>query len=151
MGRGDPGGIKCAGIQTASCRNYAPSDSFSKALAAGNQEASLSSFSILLFPLYTIECCLTWTLLCCLPHQAQIVPSTPTGVLFCCLACQACRGTHWVGSYSVLPCVRCLMVSIFIVQLPVLTGGERETTVMAPPPIYDSVPAPSFHGCLAFF
>ena len=41
--------------------------------------------------------------------------------------------------------------SVSIVQLPMLvSGGEREVMVMAPPPTHDSAVLPCFHGCPAF-
>ena len=40
------------------------------------------------------------------------------------LPCCSLYHAPWVGSYSV-PCIRCLMGSLSIVQLPMLTGGER--------------------------
>ena len=37
-----------------------------------------------------------------------------------------------------------------IVQLPMLACGERDTMVMAPPPMHDSAVSPCSHGYLAF-
>ena len=47
MGSGDPGGTKCAGIWIASAAGVmALSESFFEPLVAGDQKASLASFSI---------------------------------------------------------------------------------------------------------
>ena len=43
-----------------------------------------------------------------------------------------------------------LLGSFSIGQLPVLSCGEREPTMMAPPPVCDSAAVPCLHGCLAF-
>ena len=42
------------------------------------------------------------------------------------------------------------MGSLSIVQLPMLTGGEREAMVMAPPPMHDSAVLSYFCDFLAF-
>ena len=42
------------------------------------------------------------------------------------------------------------MASLSVVQLQMLTCGEREAMVMAPPPMHDSAVSPCFHSCLAF-
>ena len=42
------------------------------------------------------------------------------------------------------------MGSLSIVQLPMLTGGEREALVMAPLSMHDSAVFSCFSGCLAF-
>ena len=72
--------------------------------------------------------------------------ATLAGVPPCCSLHQA----SWVGSYCVVPCIRCLMGSLSIVQLPMLTGGEREAMVMAPPPLHDSAVLSCFCDFLAF-
>ena len=84
------------------------------------------------------------------PSGRHIEGDPLAGVLLCRLAHQALKGAHWVGSYSVVQLFRHLMASLSIVQLPVLVCGEREATVMAPPPTRDSAVLPCFHGCLAF-
>ena len=55
-----------------------------------------------------------------------------------------------MGSYPVVQCVWHLMGRLSIVQLLMLTCGEREAMVMAPPSVHDSAVSPCFHGCLAF-
>ena len=88
-------------------------------------------------------------LLCCLVRQAH--RGAPlTGVLLCRSAHQALKGVPWVGSYSVVQCVRRLMGQLSVVQLPMLACGEREAMVMAPHPTCDSAVSPCFRGCLAF-
>ena len=44
-----------------------------------------------------------------------------------------------------------LLGSFSIGQLQVLTCGEREPTMMGPPPLCDSAVVPCLHGCPAFF
>ena len=72
------------------------------------------------------------------------------GALLCCLVHRAHRGAPWLGSYSVVQCVRCLMGLPSIVQLPMLVCRKRDTMVMAPPLTRDSAVSPCFHGCPAF-
>ena len=48
-------------------------------------------------------------LLCCLVCQAHRGGAPLDGFLLCRLACQALKGAPWVGSYSVVQCVRHLM------------------------------------------
>ena len=70
---------------------------------------------------------------------------------FCCSAHQAYRGAPWVGSYSVVQCVRHLMGQSL--YWPAASAGmwrEREAMVMAPPSTHDSAVSPCFHGCPAF-
>ena len=45
---------------------------------------------------------------CCSMHQTHRAPPL-AGVLLCRLASQALKGTPWVGSYSVVQCIRHLM------------------------------------------
>ena len=88
------------------------------------------------------------------------------GVLLCCLACQADRGAplagvlhcrwvlkhckgHWVGSYSVVPCIRCLMGQPLYLSAAD-AGMWGEAMVMASPTMGDSEVLSCFHGCLAF-
>ena len=73
------------------------------------------------------------------------------------------EGPPWLGSYSVDGCIGHLKehprwgpagvswASPSIVQLPMLTCGEREAMVMAPPPTRDSAVSPCFQVCPAFF
>ena len=88
-------------------------------------------------------------LLCCSACQAHR-RAPLTGVLLCRSAHQALKGVPWVGSYSVVQCVRRLMGQLSVVQLPMLACGEREAMVMAPLPTHDSAVSPCFHCCLAF-
>ena len=73
------------------------------------------------------------------------------GVLLYCLAHQAHRGAPWLGSYSVVQCVRRLMGQpLYCSAASADVWGKREATVMAPPPTRDSAVLPCFHSCLAF-
>ena len=64
-------------------------------------------------------------LLCCSPRQAH--RGAPlAGVLLCRLAHQALKGARWVGSYSVVQCVRHLMVQPLCCSTPYAgVWGER--------------------------
>ena len=63
-----------------------PSQSFFEPLVAGDQKASLASLSPYLCQFRHVE-----------------------GVLLCRSVCQALKGAPWVGSYSVVQCIRRLM------------------------------------------
>ena len=66
------------------------------------------------------------------------------------LFCMSGReGAPWLGSYSVVQCIRYLMGQP-IVQFLMLACWERKAMVMAPSPTCDSAVSPCFHGCLAF-
>ena len=89
-------------------------------------------------------------LLCCSP--CQVHRGAPlAGVLLCRLAHQALKGARWVGSYSVVQCVRHLdgPASLLFNSICWRVGRERGC-VMAPPPTRDSAVSPCFHGCPAF-
>ena len=76
--------------------------------------------------------------------------------------CQMCReaGGHGCKQYGpseglfFAPGGRCVRTSprraFSIVHQQILAYGEREATVMAPPPACDSAVAPCFHGSLVF-
>ena len=86
-------------------------------------------------------------LLCCSP--CQVHRGAPlAGVLLCRLAHQALKGARWVGSYSVVQCVRHLdgPASLLFNSICWRVGRERGC-VMAPPPTRDSAVSPCFHGC----
>ena len=89
-------------------------------------------------------------LLCSSLHQAH--RGAPlTGVLLQRVACQALNGAPWVGSYSVVQCIRHLTCQpLSVVQLRMLSCGETEAIVMAPPTTRDSAVSSCFHGFLAF-
>ena len=72
------------------------------------------------------------------------------GVPSCRSAHQALKGAPWVGPYSVAQCLRRLMGQPPCLQLPMVACGEREATVMAPPPTRDSALSPCCRVCLAF-
>ena len=72
------------------------------------------------------------------------------GVLLCRLVHQAPEGAPWVGSYSVVHCIRHLMGQPLYCSAAMLACGEREAMVIAPSHTRDSAVSPCFHGCLAF-
>ena len=108
MNCGDPGGAKCAGTQTASTAGVtALSESFFQPLVAVDQKASLASLSVAL-PIQALRGlhCLGPSLLSC---TSGTWGGGLAGVLLCRLVHQALRGAAWVGSWSVVQCVRSLM------------------------------------------
>ena len=145
MACGDAGGAKCAGTRTASAAGVmALSESFFEPLNSCPSEGLFGqSFST------------------ALPIQAlRRLPCLGSfSVVWCVMDIE---GPPWLGSYSVDGCIGHLKehprwgsagvswASPSIVQLPMLTCGEREAMVMAPPPTRDSAVSPCFHGCLAF-
>ena len=80
-------------------------------------------------------------------HQAHR-GSSLAGVLLCRSAHRALKGALWVGSYSVVQYLRCLMGQP-LCSAAMLAFGEREAMVMASPTTRDSAVLPCFHGCLA--
>ena len=89
-------------------------------------------------------------LLCCSTCQAHR-GVTLAGILLCKLARQALKGAPWVGSYSVVHCVRSLMGQpVCCSAADAGMCGEREAMMLGPPPTHDSAVSPCFHGCLAF-
>ena len=87
-------------------------------------------------------------LLYCLAHQAH--KGTLGEVLLCRLARQALKGASWMGSYSVVRCIRCLMGQpLYCLAANAGVLGERgygDGSI----PKRDSAVSPRFHGCLAF-
>ena len=82
-------------------------------------------------------------------HQAHR-GAPVAGVLLCRSAAhQSLKGAPWVGSCSVVQCVRRLMGQPLYCSA-VDAGVWREAVVMAPHPTCDSAVLPCFHGCLAF-
>ena len=88
-------------------------------------------------------------LLCCLVHQAHR-GALLAGVLLCRSAHHAVKGAPWVGSYSVVQCLRRLMGWLLYCSSAKAGLRGREAMVMAPPPSRDSAISPCFHCCLAF-
>ena len=87
---------------------------------------------------------------CCSAHQAHRgVPLA--AVLLCRMVCQALKRAPWMGSYSVVQCVRRLFdgPASLLFSYP-HWYVEREAMVMAPPPMHDLAVSPCFHGCPAF-
>ena len=72
------------------------------------------------------------------------------GVLLCCLVHQSLKGAPWVGSYSVVQCVRHLMGQpLYCSAADARLWGERGYGDGSTP-ARDSAVLPCFHGCLAF-
>ena len=89
-------------------------------------------------------------LLCCLVHHAHRGAAL-AGFLLCRSVCQSLRAATWVGSCSVVQCIRHLMGQPLYCSAAVAgMWMEREAMVMAPPPTHDSAVLPCFHGCQAF-
>ena len=106
---GDSGRARCSGTWTASATGVmALSELFFEPLVAGNQKASLDSLSSELWPFRHLEGSLAWS-----PSLLFRVSGTwrgpMAGVLLCRLGHQALKGVTWVGSYSVVQCIRHLM------------------------------------------
>ena len=66
------------------------------------------------------------------------------------LPIQALKGAPWVGSYSVVQCVRRLMGQTLYSSAKDAGSVERGAMVMVPLGTCDSALSPCFHGCLAF-
>ena len=71
------------------------------------------------------------------------------GVLLCTLTGQALKGEPWVGSCSIVQCIRRLLGQPLYCSAAD-AGLWGEAMVMAPPPTCDSAVSPCFHGCPAF-
>ena len=82
-------------------------------------------------------------------HTSGTERGPPAGIVPCRSVHQALKGAPWVGSYSVVQCVWCLMGQPLYCSAAMLACGEREAMVMAPPRKHDSEVSPCFHGCLA--
>ena len=96
-------------------------------------------------------------LLCCSVHQAHTPPHppprpgpTPAGVILCRSAGPVLKGSYWVGSYSVVQRVKCLMGQPLYCSAADAGIWGREAIVMAPLPACDLAFSPCFHGCPAF-
>ena len=73
-----------------------------------------------------------------------------SGVCLCCLECQPHRGAPWLGSYSVVQCIRCLMGQpLYCSDANVGVCVGREALVMAPPPTRVSAVSPSMAAWLS--
>ena len=90
-------------------RVVALSGPFLEPLVAGNQKASLASLSPELRLFRHLEGSLAWSpsLLFHVVRQKEGAPLA--GVLLCISGHQALKGAPWVGSYSVVQCIRYLM------------------------------------------
>ena len=70
------------------------------------------------------------------------------GVLLCSSVSRALKEASWLGSCSVIQCIRHLMSQTLLFSCWCWCVG-REAMVTAPPPMRDSAVSPCFHGCLA--
>ena len=105
----DPGGTKCAGTWTASAQGVMALSVFFRASSSWPSEGLFGqSFSVALCIQALKRASLPGVLLCCSACQAHR-GSPLAGVLLCRLALQALKEAHWVGSCSVVQCVRHLM------------------------------------------
>ena len=88
-------------------------------------------------------------LLCCCAHQAH--RGAPlAGVLLCKSAHQSLKGSRWVGSYSVVQCIRHLMGQpLYCSAANAGMWGQRGFGDGSTP-IHDLAVSPCFHGCWAF-
>ena len=93
--------------------------------------------------------CLVWgpSLLFSVRH---IEGAPLAGVQLCRSMRQALKGARWVGSSSVVQCIRRLMGQPLYSSAADAGVWGREAMVMAPPPTPDSAVSPCFHGCPAF-
>ena len=108
MACGDPGSARCAGTQTVSPAGVmALTESFFRASCTGGQKASGQPFSIVppIQALRGLPCVWAFSVV----RLGHIEGPSLAGVLLWTSVHQALKGPPWVGSYSVVQCVRCLM------------------------------------------
>ena len=108
MACGDPGSARCAGTQTVSPAGVmALTESFFRASCTGGQKASGQPFSIVppIQALRGLPCLWSFSVV----RLGHIEGPSLAGVLLWTSVHQALKGPPWVGSYSVVQCVRCLM------------------------------------------
>jgi len=73
------------------------------------------------------------------------------GVLLCRLAHQSLKEAPWVGSSSIVQCLRHLRGQPhYCSAASAGVWGDRGYGDGSPPPTHDSAVSPCFHGCLAF-
>ena len=100
-------------------------------------------------PLWLVFLCSFSVVHCCLAHKAHRGASL-AGVLLCRLVHQKLKGATWVGSSSVVSCIRHLMGQPLYCSAAdaIAMWGDRgygDGSTMC-----DSAVSPYFHGCLAF-
>ena len=89
----------------------------------------------------------SFSVFCCIRH---IEAPPPAGVLLCRSVHQALKGAPWVGSCSVVQCIRHLMGQPLYCSAADAGVWGKRAMVMAPCPTHDSAATSCFHGCLAF-
>ena len=137
--------MACKDTDCLCCRSYRPIRVFLRASCSWRSEGLFGQSLSVAPPIQALKGALLY---CSIRQAHRGAPLTE--VLLCSLAHQSLKGAPWVGSYSVVQCVRRLMGQLSVVQLPMLACGEREAMVMAPLPTHDSAVSPCFHCCLAF-
>ena len=89
-------------------------------------------------------------LLRCWVHQAHR-GAPVAGVLLCNLGHQSLKGASWMGSYSVVQCIRHLIGQpLYCSAANAGMCGRREAMMMSPPLACDSAALPLFCGCPPF-
>ena len=130
-------------------RVMALSESLFQPLVAGNQKASLTSFSIAL-PIQALRglpCLGSFSVVWRLRH---IEGHPRLGSYSVDWRVSHLKGHPELGPTLYLSVSGLCWASLSIVQLLMLVCGEREAMVMAPPATHDSAVSPCFRGCLAF-
>ena len=120
----------CRDMDCFRCRSYNPIRVFFQASCSWRSESLYGQSFSIVSPIQTL----------------RGLPCLGLPLLFC---MSGREGAPWLGSYSVVQCIRYLMGQP-IVQFLMLACGERKAMVMAPSPTCDSAVSPCFHGCLAF-
>ena len=119
----------CRDMDCFRCRSYNPIRVFFQASCSWRSESLYGQSFSIVSPIQTL----------------RGLPCLGLPLLFC---MSGREGAPWLGSYSVVQCIRYLMGQP-IVQFLMLACGERKAMVMAPSPTCDSAVSPCFHGCPA--
>ena len=136
--------MACKDTDCLCCRSYRPIRVFLRASCSWRSEGLFGQSLSVAPPIQALK----GVLLYCSIRQAH--RGAPlTEVLLCSLAHQSLKGAPWVGSYSVVQCVRCLMGQPVQLSTCQCWCVGREAMVMAPPLTCDSAVLPCFHVCLA--
>ena len=89
-------------------------------------------------------------LLCCSAGQAH-TRAPLARVLLCGSACQALKGARWVGSYSVVQCIRHLMGQALYCSAAYIGMWGKSGYGDGSTPLRDSAVLPGFDDCLSGF
>ena len=125
----------CRDMDCLHCRSYDPTRLFFRASCSWQSEGlSSQSFSIVppIWALTELPCQSSFSVVPCIRH---IEGARFVGVLLCRSAHQSLKGAPWVGSYSVVQCIRCLMGQPLYCSAPMLACGEREKLWWWPQPL----------------